>query len=166
MNGISDDLFSPAQKLNRGMTVTILHRLAGTPSAETPNRFSDVEDGSWYEDAVSWASSREIVTGYDEESFGPSDDITREQMAVIFYRYAKDAGMDVTSAGQGVDLISESSGYSDGHEVSSYAADAVKWAVGSGLISGRDDGTLDPKGTASRAEAAQILKNFCEKIAG
>ena len=166
MNGISDNLFSPAQKLNRGMTVTILHRLAGTPSAETPNRFSDVEDGSWYEDAVSWASSREIVTGYDEESFGPSDDITREQMAVIFYRYAKDAGMDVTSAGQGVDLISESSGYSDGHEVSSYAADAVKWAVGSGLISGRDDGTLDPKGTASRAEAAQILKNFCEKIAG
>ena len=60
MNGISDNLFSPAQKLNRGMTVTILHRLAGTPSAETPNRFSDVEDGSWYEDAVSWASSRRL----------------------------------------------------------------------------------------------------------
>ena len=160
MKGTSEDLFSPGQKLSRAMTVTILHRLAGTPSAGTAASFADVESGSWYDEAVAWAAEHGIVTGYDATHFGPEDYITREQMAAIFCRYAEDAGMD-TAGGSSIDLAAV---FTDGSEVSPYAQASVKWAVDSGLISGRDDGTLDPKGTASRAEAAQILQNFCEKI--
>lgn len=161
MKGTSEDLFSPGQKLSRAMTVTILHRLAGTPSAGTAASFADVESGSWYDEAVAWAAEHGIVTGYDAVHFGPEDYITREQMAAIFCRYAEDAGMDTAAGGSAIDLAAV---FVDGSEVSPYAQASVKWAVDSGLISGRDDGTLDPKGTASRAEAAQILQNFCEKI--
>lgn len=161
MKGTSEDLFSPGQKLSRAMTVTILHRLAGTPSAGTAASFADVESGSWYDEAVAWAAEHGIVTGYDATHFGPEDYITREQMAAIFCRYAEDAGMDTAAGGSSIDLAAV---FTDGSEVSPYAQASVKWAVDSGLISGRDDGTLDPKGTASRAEAAQILQNFCEKI--
>ena len=161
MKGTSEDLFSPGQKLSRAMTVTILHRLAGTPSAGTAASFADVESGSWYDEAVAWAAEHGIVTGYDATHFGPEDYITREQMAAIFCRYAEDAGMDTAAGGSSIDLAAV---FTDGSEVSPYAQASVKWAVDSGLISGRDDETLDPKGTASRAEAAQILQNFCEKI--
>lgn len=161
MKGTSEDLFSPGQKLSRAMTVTILHRLAGTPSAGTAASFADVESGSWYDEAVAWAAEHGIVTGYDATHFGPEDYITREQMAAIFCRYAEDAGMDTAAGGSSIDLAAV---FTDGSEVSPYAQASVKWAVDSGLISGCDDGTLDPKGTASRAEAAQILQNFCEKI--
>lgn len=161
MKGTSEDLFSPGQKLSRAMTVTILHRLAGTPSAGTAASFADVESGSWYDEAVAWAAEHGIVTGYDATHFGPEDYITREQMAAIFCRYAEDAGMDTAAGGSSIDLAAV---FTDGSEVSPYAQASVKWAVDSGLISGRDDGTLDPKGMASRAEAAQILQNFCEKI--
>lgn len=161
MKGTSDDLFSPDQSLSRAMTVTILQRLAGMPESGRTGSFEDVVEGSWYDGAVAWAAEHGIVTGYDETHFGPDDNITREQMAAIFCRYAAYAGIDTSSEGSGTDLAAA---FKDGNEVSPYAQNSVKWAVDRGLISGRDDGTLDPKGTASRAEAAQILQNFCEKI--
>lgn len=166
MNGTSDILFSPGSKVSRAMTVTILYRLAGQPAVSANCGFDDVERGSWYEKAVIWASENGIVNGYSSGNFGPYDNITREQMAAVFCRYAKSRGIDVTQAGKNVNLGPTSSAIRDGGLVSPYAQEAMKWAVGSGLISGRGNGLLDPAGTASRAEAAQILMNFCEKIAG
>ncbi len=169
MNGTSDTLFSPAENLSRSMMVTILYRLAGAPasgvsSSGARNSFSDVPSGVWYTDAVAWASEEQIVTGYDEKTFGPADNITREQMAAILCRYAKASGYDVSQAGSSVDLSAASPVFKDGAAVSSYAADSVKWAVGSGLLSGKGDGVLDPQGTATRAEVAQILMRFCENV--
>ncbi len=157
MNGTSETLFSPADKLSRAMLVTILYRLDGSPEAADGD-FSDVESGSWYEDAVNWADENGIVNGYGDGTFGPDDDITREQMAAVLYRYAACEGYSLAASG-GL------AGFADASSVSAYAEKAVEWAVGSGLISGRGDGILDPAGTATRAEVAQILMNFCENIA-
>lgn len=164
MNGTSDMMFSPGENLSRAMMVTILHRLAGTPAPDSTNSFSDVEAGMWFTDAVTWANENQIVTGYGGGAFGPSDNITREQMAAILCRYAKSAGYDVSEAGESVDLSAASSVFKDGTDVSPYAVDSVKWAVGCGLLSGKGDGVLDPQGTATRAEVAQILMRFCENV--
>lgn len=158
MNGVADNLFAPNGTTNRAMIVTILYRLEGSPAAEAPT-FSDVADDQWYTDAVGWAAANGIVTGYDEDTFGPLNPITREQMAAILYRYADSKGYDV-SADQDTNLLS----FTDAETVSQYAIPAIQWAVGEGLINGVEGNALAPQGTASRAQVATILMRFCENV--
>ena len=163
MNGVSKDTFSPDGRLSRGMLVTILWRADGESKAENASalRFSDVSSGAWYADAVAWANANGIVTGYSaaadgKQRFGPDDSITREQLAVILYRYAKYKGIDTTQGGMAARE------YDDFESVSSYAAEAVDWAVNAQLISGVNTTTLAPKGNATRAQTSAILKRLTE----
>ena len=156
MNGVGHNLFAPSSNLTRGMIAQVLYNLEGTPAAGS-SAFTDVAADQWYADAVNWAAANDIVGGYGNGKFGPEDDITREQMAQILYNYATFKGYDVSVQG---DL----STFNDGAKTSDWALSAMKWAVGSGLLQGYN-GNLNPTGTATRAEVAQILMNFCENIA-
>ena len=156
MNGTSSTTFEPGSTTTRGMIVTILHRLEGTPAAAAPS-FQDVADGQWYTDAVAWAAANGIVTGYDANTFGPMDPITREQMAAILYRYAAYKGCDVSGL---ADLYS----FTDAGSVSAYAETAMAWAVDAGLITGMTETTLVPQGSATRAQASTILMRYCENV--
>lgn len=158
MNGTGNNLFSPNGTTTRGMLVTILHRLAGTPAPSGSNPFTDVLAGSYCESAVVWASENGIVNGYGNGSFGPNDPITREQMATILYRFAAYQGTDV-SDGADTNILS----FDDAFEVSEYAMPAMQWACGTGLINGTSDTTLSPRDSASRAQTAAILHRFREK---
>ena len=155
MNGVGNDSFAPDSNLSRGMIAQVLYNLEDAPEAGS-DAFGDVEAGQWYADAVNWAAANDIVNGYDDSTFGPQNDITREQMAQILYNYAVFKGYDISAQG---DL----SAFGDGSETSDWALPAMKWAVGTGLLQGYA-GRLNPAGTATRAEVAQILMNFCEKI--
>ena len=156
MNGTSSSSFQPGINLSRSMIATILWRLENSP-AGNPAQFTDVPMDQWYTEAVNWAAANGLVNGYGNSAFGPEDDITREQMAAILYRYAQFKGYDHTVQG---DL----SQFTDGSQTSDWARDAVMWAVGSGLLAGKGGGLLDPKGTATRAEVAAILMRFVENI--
>lgn len=156
MNGTSDTMFSPDTPTSRGMIVTILHRIEETPSASGV-AFADVPSGQWYTNAVAWASANNIVSGYGNGNFGPDNPITREQMAAILYRYAQYKEYDTT-------IMGSAAAFSDGEQISSYAVDAVNWAIGAGLIQGVGNNTLSPAGGATRAQAATILMRFCEDI--
>lgn len=158
MGGTGEGRFSPDLTTSRAMIVTILYRLEGSPAVSGGASFADVTAGQWYSDGVAWASANGIVTGYSNGSFGPDDTITREQMAAILYRHARYKGYDL-SAQAALD------GYADAAQVSAYAADAMKWAVGSGLITGTSGTTLSPAGSATRAQAAVILARFCQTLA-
>lgn len=160
MKGTDENQFSPDMDTSRGMIVTILHRLEGTPQAELSS-FTDVPVGEYYTGAVGWASQNGIVSGYGEGAegrFGPNDSITREQLAAILYRYAGKKGLDTTVRG---DL----GGFVDAGSVSDYAVEPLRWAVGVGLISGMGDGTIAPGGRASRAQVATILMRYCQNLA-
>lgn len=156
MSGTGDNLFSPNVTTSRGMIVTILYRLDGSPSASSAG-FTDVTSGQWYTDAVNWAAANDIVAGYGNGLFGPNDTVTREQMAVILYRYAQYKGYD-TSASNSLN------GYTDVGGVSSWALTAMQWANAEGLINGTSSTTLSPTSGATRAEVAQILMRFCENF--
>ena len=156
MNGVGNNLFAPSSNLTRGMIAQVLYNLESTPAAGN-GVFTDVAANQWYADAVNWAAANDIVGGYGNGKFGPEDDITREQMAQILYNYAIFKGYDVSVQG-GL------STFNDGAKTSDWALSAMKWAVGSGLLQGYN-GNLNPTGTATRAEVAQILMNFCENIA-
>ena len=158
MDGTGGGAFSPAATTTRGMVVTILYRLAGQPAVTGASGFTDVVAGQWYSDAVLWASANGIVSGYGNGSFGPGDTVTREQLAVILYRFAQTQGEDVTQTGA-------LSTFTDGGDTAQWAQSAMSWAVGSGLISGKGNGVLDPQGTATRAEVAAILARFCQNTA-
>ena len=149
MNGVSTTQFNPNGTASRAQIVTILWRLAGEPSALT-GAFTDVP--------AAWASRQGIVTGVGNNRFEPNSNITREQLAVILYRYAQDAGY-TTSASANI------TGYYDYARVNSYARTAMSWAVGAGLITGTSTTTLSPQDTATRAQVATILMRFCENIA-
>lgn len=157
MSGTAPDMFSPNLTTTRGMIVTVLHRLEGTPAA-VPSSFPDVPDGEYYSAGVAWAAANGIVLGYDTGLFGPYREITREQLATILYRYAQSKGYDTSARGS----VAQ---FTDGGSVSDYATEAMSWAVGSGLISGMGDSILDPGGSATRAQVAAILKRFCESVA-
>lgn len=157
MSGTSTTTFSPNDTTTRGMIVTVLHRMEGTPAA-TGTAFTDVPAGQWYSDAVSWASANGIVGGYGNGLFGPGDPITREQMATILNRYSTHKDYDTAQAVSIAD-------FADAAQVSSYAVEPMGWAVGNSLISGTGNNTLDPKGNATRAQIATILMRFCENIA-
>ena len=155
MKGITDTTFEPGKPTSRAMIVTILYRLEGSPAITQKHGFKDVKQDSWYDDPVAWAAASGIVTGYSATEFGPLNNITREQMAAIMHRYAKYKKYDTSKAG---DL----NAFSDKASVSSYAAESMSWAVGSGIISGKGGGNLVPRAGATRAEAAAILQRFCE----
>ena len=120
--------------------------------------FEDVSAQAWYADAVAWASANQVVGGYGNGKFGPEDSITREQMAAILYRYAKLKGYDTTQGGMAVRE------FADYEQISDWAGEAMAWAVNAKVLSGKGNHTLDPKGTASRAEVAQVLMNFGENV--
>jgi hypothetical protein len=131
--------------------------MEGQPVPMTANTFKDVEKGAYYEQAVAWAAEKGIVNGYGD-TFGPNDNITREQFATILFRYAQYKGYDV-SVGEDTNILS----YADAFSVSEYAIPAMQWACGAGLIHGNGD-QLMPNGVASRAQAAAILHRFCENV--
>lgn len=158
MKGTGENLFSPDATTTRGMIVTILYRLEGEPSPTGACPFQDVASGKYYEKAITWAAENGIVSGFSADTFGPDQNITREQMAAILYRYATYKNYDVSTAG---DL----SKFPDADKVSSYAVDAMKWANAAGLINGSNDGKLYPAGNATRAQVAAILTRFCKDIA-
>ena len=157
MDGTSPNLFSPNVTTTRGMIVTILYRLEGAPDVTGTNIFTDVDENAWFADAVLWANTNGIVSGYGNGLFGPNNTITREQMAAVLYRYAQYKGYDTAAK---ADL----SGYTDAAQVSDWAVDAIRWANAEGLISGTSPTTLTPKGGATRAQAAAILARFCQNI--
>lgn len=153
MTGLNKTTFGPAENLSRAQFVNILYRMEGSPKVTFKNKFSDVKDGEFYSAAVIWASNEGVVSGYNDGSFGPADNITREQIAVMMYRYAKYKGEDVS---QSANLNK----YPDGKSVSSFATESVKWAVAEGLIKGQGDGKLDPQGDTSRAACAAIITRY------
>ena len=157
MNGTGDDTFSPDSSTTRAMIVTILHRLEGEPESENGETFDDVTDGAYYQNAVAWAAQNKIVSGYSETAFGPDDNITREQLAAIFYRYAAHKNYNTT---EGTTLDK----YSDFAKISEYAREAFSWATANGIISGTSETTLSPDGNASRCQVAAILRRFSEKF--
>ncbi len=157
MNGIGDKQFAPDLTTSRAMIVTILYRLEGKPATTTTGKYDDVPAGQWYSEAVSWADANGVVKGFGDGTFRPDDDITREQMATIFQRYA---ALKNKADGKKADL----SGYTDAAEVSLWALEGMQWANGTGLIQGRTATTLAPGATATRAEAATILLRFCTGI--
>lgn len=161
MTGLTETQFGPYENLSRAQLVTILYRLHGSPELwyinTNPQIFADITEDDWYGwygSALSWARNNAVVEGYENGCFGPADNITREQLCVMLYRYAKGAGMDITNQ---ADL----SLFYDANGVSTFATDAVKWAVGAGILTGKANGTvLDPHGTATRAEAAVMMYRF------
>ena len=158
MNGVSSTLFAPDAQLNRAMIAQILYNLKGRPNAGA-GAFPDVSDSAWYADAVDWAAETGLVTGYEDNTFRPENAITREQLATILYRYAQYKGYDTTQGGM---AIRE---YADYQTISGYAVDAMTWAVNTQLVNGVTDTTLQPQGTATRAQVAAILMRFLTAIA-
>ena len=156
MLGTSKTLFSPHGTAMRGMMVTILWRMEGSPVPKGKNSFTDVEAGKWYADAITWTAENGIFAGYGKDKFGPDDPIAREQLAAIFYRYADYKGYDLTVKG---DLDK----FKDADKITDYAKTAMQWAVGSGLVKEKSGNLLDPQGTATRAEIAAMLHRFIEK---
>lgn len=156
MKGTSSTTFSPDYTTDRGMIVTVLHRMEGTPSVSGTS-FTDVAAGKYYADAVAWAEANDIVNGYGDGIFGPEDPITREQMATILYRYADYKGYDTSVAGS-------LSTFSDANTISTFAVESMTWAIGSGLINGVGNNVLAPQGSATRSQMATILMRFCNEV--
>lgn len=154
MQGYGNGIFGPNDTLSRAMLVQILYNLENRPAVSGESVFSDVAHSAWYADAVNWAAANGIVEGFGNGQYGPEDDITREQLAAILYRYAQYKNYDV-SVGEDTNILS----YSDAPEVSEYAVPAMQWACGAGIMEGYGD-VLDPTGNATRAQAATMLMRF------
>ena len=151
--GVSDTDFSPNSNMTRGMLATVLYRLAKEPETNAGDLFNDVADGQYYTEAVAWAAGKGIVNGYGDGTFGPGNSITREQLAVMLWRYAGSPA----SAGT-------LDGFNDRDKIHAWAADALAWAVEQKIVSGRGGGILDPIGQATRAEVAAMLMRYCEAV--
>ena len=156
MDGTGIDRFSPNAPLTRAMIVTILYRMAGSPSVSGSSDFTDVATGKWFAKAVAWAAANGIVNGYGSGLFGPNDPVTREQLAAILYRYAVYGGMTA------VTLEENLGGFADTAQLSAYAIQAMNWAVGQGLINGSGS-NLVPKAQATRAQVAAIIHRYLER---
>ena len=148
MGGTSSTAFSPEDAMTRAMLATVLYRAADTPAVTGTDNFTDTADGTWYADAVLWASRQGLVTGYGDGTFGTDDPVSREQIAAILWRYA------------GSPQAQDAQGFSDESAISAYAADAVGWARANGIVNGKENNTFDPQGNATRAEVATILRNY------
>ena len=157
MNGASDNKFDPSGTATRGMLATILWRQAGSPAAEGKNSYNDVPAGRYYTDAIRWATEKGVYTGFGGGVFRPDEQITREQLAAVLYRYAKFQGADVSKTG-------DIAGFSDAGKVSAWAQEPLKWAVGNGIVNGQGNNTLSPQGMAQRADIAAMLHRFLDKF--
>ncbi len=151
MSGFGNGAFGPGQPITRAQLVQILHNREGRPPVNYLMQFKDVPGGVWYTEAVRWAASQGVVNGYNRYKFGPDDNITREQLAVMLWRYAGSPG------------ATDNLHFRDAEKISGYALEALRWAVGQDIMQGKGDGILDPKGTATRAEAAAMLMRFLGK---
>ncbi len=159
MAGTSATTFAPDVTTSRAMIATILWRMAGSPQVNYAMNYTDVDSSAWYAEAVRWATSQGVVTGYGNGLFGSNDPITREQLATMLWRYAQTEDYDV-SVGEDTNILS----YADVGDLTEYAIPAMQWAVGAGIITGTGNGsTLTPQGNATRAQAAVMLQRFCEE---
>ena len=156
MNGVSTDRFDPYGQTSRAMVVTILWRLAGMPGGGSC-AFTDVQPGSWYEQAVCWAAKNAIVTGVSQTQFQPDAPVTREQLAAILYRFAAWKGADAKDG-------AAAQKFADTDEISAYARDAVNWALETGLLTGVSADRLQPRGSATRAQLAVMLQRLCAQL--
>ena len=161
--GTSDTLFSPDVTMTRAMFATVIGRMAGIDESKySGSAFSDVPEGQWYSACIKWASENGVVNGVGGGKFEPDTKITREQMAAMMYRYAKFAGVDLTSAAA-TDATAFNA-FADRDSVSAYAKDAMIWATAKGIINGNGTG-LAPKSDATRAQVAQIIMNYAKQVA-
>ncbi|MGC4017786.1 MAG: S-layer homology domain-containing protein [Muricomes sp.] len=156
MTGTNESTFTPTANLERGQFATVLYRMYQSPATDYERRFADVPDGYFYSLPVTWANNMQIVTGYENGLFGTTDYITREQMATMLYRYAEQAGMDISAS---ADLSS----FPDSTSVSEFAKKELEWAVGARIISG-DQGKINPQGKVSRAVCATMISRFTGNI--
>ena len=159
MNGVGADTFAPDVPVSRAMLVTMLWRLAGAPEASEQITFTDVLPGLWHTEAVRWAAAQGVVQGYDARTFGPDDAVSREQFAVILWRYASKEGADVTSG-----VVDRLGQFLDTEQIAPWALDAMRWAVHTGLIRGVSDERLSPRSGATRAQAATLLLRFAAQM--
>ncbi len=157
MSGMSKDIFAPNTPFTREMLAVVLYNVEGQPESTGVNVFTDVKADMWYTDAILWANENSIVAGYGD-TYGVGDSITREQFAVMLYNYARYKGYDTTQGGMAVRE------FSDYEKISDYAKPAMAWAVNAGIMGGNDDGTLNPQGQTTRAEAATMFMNFCKNV--
>ena len=156
MTGRDETTFAPDETLQRAEFATILYRMEGEPEVEYKNIFPDVPDNRWYTDGIMWGYETGIIHGHDDGYFRPSDMITRDQIALMMYRYAQYKEYDTS-------VSADYSDYKDATDVSPYAREAMKWAIGTGIITGKENGTrIDPLGKATRAECATIIMRFIE----
>lgn len=157
MNGSKDGAFEPEAELSRAMLVTILYRLEGAPAAAGHNTFTDVTDRDWFTNAVLWASSNNLVSGYGDGKFGANDAITREQLASILMRYSQYKQYDTNKK-------ANLNGFADKGQISSWAESSVAWAKAEGLLNGRTAANIAPQGEVTRAETAAILMRYLQKF--
>lgn len=157
MQGYQDNMFYPDEEITRCQLVKILWNLEGKPTAGETVTFIDVADDAWYADAVMWAVTENLIFGESNKTFLPDDTITREQLAAVLHRYAQYKEYD-TTIGENTNILS----YDDAYDISEYAIASVQYAVGSGLMKGKAENTLNPKDDVTRAETAQILYRFIE----
>lgn len=156
--GVPTTECNPDSTFTRAMIAQVLYNAAGAPEVTTSAGFQDVAADAWYADAVNWVAANKVMSGYNAETFGAADNVTRQQMAVTLRQYAnlkeqlKDGTADLST-------------FTDGDKVATWAAEAMQWALGNGLLSGKGEGILDPSGVAKQSEAAALMMNFCEKIA-
>lgn len=158
MNGTTDTTFAPNVALSRAMMAAVLYNMEGQPSASASDHFSDVAAGKWYSDAVNWAAENNIVSGLPNGTYAPDQALNREQMASILYRYAEYKGL-------AVEARTDLDHFSDADTIAPWAREVVEWAVAEKLISGTTATTLQPKTTATRAQVAAVLMNYCENVA-
>lgn len=151
MGGYGNGLFGPEKPFSRAQAAQLLYNWEGKPGAGGTNRFQDVEAGAWYEKSITWAAGKGILEGYGNGLFGPDNNITREQLAVLFWRYAGSPNVSTKTLD-----------FTDAHLASHWAKDALRWAVENDLITGKNGNILDPQGTATRAEVATIFCRFAE----
>ena len=159
MSGVEEGRFEPGATLTRAMLAQTLYAMEGKPQASGGEDFSDVEEGDWYAAAVAWAAENGLVSGVGGDRFAPNDALTREQMALILYRYAQHKSYDVQVDGEPLE------GFQDAEKISDWAVEAMAWAVNAKLLSGTGDNLLTPAGTATRAQVAQVLANFRQTVA-
>ena len=158
MAGTGETTFEPTMELDRAMAAQLFYNLEGKPTVTGDSTFTDVTSGHWAVDAITWAAQNDIVAGIGGGLYDPDSNVTREQFAVMLYKYARFKGCDLTATG---DLTQ----FPDAGSISSWAETALSWANGKGLINGNEDGTLAPGGTATRAQAASILAQFVQSFA-
>ena len=159
---MTDTLFAPYMNISREMFVTVIGRIAEVDAeayAGKTSKFTDVEADEWYTPYIIWAEETGVVKGISDTSYGVGEDITREQMFTMLYRYAQSCGIDVTPKNE--EFLDR---YTDRDEISEYAVEALNWCVGEGIARGMSSTTIDPLSLATRAQAAQMFKNFCDKV--